>query len=392
MVLPSLLMPLAMSQIPGVSWLHTCGAYICDESGQQVSLTGIDIFSGQGEGITLSDIQKVKALGFNTIRLNDMHWGLIEPFNETLKGIDESWFTTGKTSFYKVSFDQIVNWAVGENMYVIICLGLGGQVYHKPPGWAFPGFPTGTTDKEWAQKYMAVINGTATREATGIANTWKYIANRYKDIPNVMFELLNEPLTTKTALAGNSYKTFNENVISAIESVETRSHLKLIPLLLNVMNYHGYYWVEITNEAVDVSNSNVVWTSHHYSGVSNWDPNGNYWHDAFTWQGKPLNAGYGNGTVYSAWRIARVAQQIHMWNKPWIVTEFSKKVTETGWQNWYRATINAMKENKIASWSFFDYTSNTTHEVGWNIADPTTQNQIMPVLRQNFGTLTVMRR
>jgi hypothetical protein len=393
MVLTSVMIPLAVSQSSGVSWLHTCGAYICDQSGQQVGLAGINIFSGEGEGITLKDIQNVKALGFNAIRLNDVYWGDIQPFNETLKGIDVSWFTTGKTSFYKVGFDQIVNWAVSQNMYVIICLDLGGQVYHKPPSWAFPGFPTGTTDSQYAQKYMAVINGTATKEVTGIVNTWKFIANRYNNVPNVMFELLNEPLTTTTALAGSSYKTFNEKVISAIESVETTSHLKLIQELLNVMNYHGYYWTEITNGAVDVSKSNVVWTSHHYTGLDSWTPTGSYWHDSFTWQGKTLSAGYGNGTVYAAWRVARVAQQIHMWNRPWIVTEFAKKTTEAGWQSWYGATINAMKQNTIASWAFFCYDSYLTDgNMAWNIANPTTQNQIMPVLKQDFGSLTVTRR
>jgi hypothetical protein len=194
-------------------------------------------------------------------------------------------------------------------------------------------------------------------------------------------------------LAGNNYKEFNENVISAIESVETKGHLKLIQVLIDVENYK---WIDVTDEAVDVAKSNVVWSSHHYApSKDNWDPNRKYWHDSFMWQGRYFTAGSDNATVYAAWRVARVAQKVHGWNRPWFVTEFAKVVTANSWQAWYTAVTSTMKENQVAAWIFFCYCRDLAHEAGWNLADPATLLQILPVLKQGLGApnaLIVMRR
>jgi len=351
-----------------VSWLHTSGIYIYNEADQKIDLRTINFNYGAGQGLTLSDIQKVKALGFNTFRLI-IYWRTIQPYNETSAGIDKLYFTTAKAPL-RHGLDEVVNWAVQENLYIIISLCWTST--WGPPPWAFPGVSDDT------QRYASLINGTASRERAGIVNTWKYIANRYKAVPNVLFELLNEPFLwgKDKSLAGNDYKTFNEEIIAAIESVETRSHLKLVQL---IMNNDG--WIEIIDTAVDISkSSNVVWTNHYYSPMNNWDPNGKYWHESFTWHGQYFPQGWGNGTTFVAWRLIRVANRIHSWNKPWIITEFGKYVTQTYWKDWFNTVLRTQAEYNAAAWALWCYCSDPNFQAGWNINNPTTQQKIIGCL------------
>jgi hypothetical protein len=365
------------------SWLHTSGVDIFDHNGRRISLYGTNIASGQWQGVTLADIRTLKVLGFNAFRLNDLNWGLIQPYDETSHGIDESFFTTGSQSPYHRGLDEIVKWGIQENMYVILCLSWG-EKWWLPPRWAFPGISKDT------QRYAALINGTAAKEKTGIANTWRYIANRYKDVPNVIFELLNEPLVSDKSLAGSSYKSFNEDIISAIESVETQPHLKLIEPLKVIEIIHGSYeWMDAIDVAsADVNKPNTAWATHHYDPMKSWDPNGSYWHESFRWHGQYLAEGWGNGTTYVAWRLIRVADAIHAWDKPWMVTEFGKNTTQTYWRDWFNVLLPTMAEYHVSGWMFFCYSSNKSLESGWNLNDLAKRREIMPLMTPYLITST----
>jgi hypothetical protein len=348
-----------------VSWLHTSGIFIYNEAGQRINLYCINFHYGGGQGLTLSDIETIKALGFNGFRLG-VYWGLIQPYNETSEGIDTSYFTTATVPLNH-GLDDVVNWAVQEDMYFII--NLCWTDTWQPPNWGFPGI---TSD---GQRFSALINRTASKERAGMINTWKYIANRYKDVPNIIFELLNEPWVSDQLLAGNDYKIFNEDIISAIESVETNSHLKIVELLTSDPTYE-----EIIDTAVDISKPNVLWATHRYSPMYDWDPDGSYYHGSFTWHGQYFPAGWGNGTTYVAWRIIRCAEKIHTWNKPWINTEFSKFITQAYWKDWFNSVLSTKAEYKVTGWTLHCYCSDPNSEPGWNIKDPATQQEIMNVI------------
>jgi len=148
-------------------------------------------------GVTLSDIQKVKAMGFNAIRLS-IYWSLFEPNNEYLNSIDQSYFTTAKAPL-QAGIDTVVNWAAQNNMYVI--LTLGWSEYYLPPTWAFPGI----TDS--GQMNTGLISGSSARERTGYINLWQCIANHYSNTANVIFEFMNEPWVYDKTLAGTAYQT-----------------------------------------------------------------------------------------------------------------------------------------------------------------------------------------
>ena len=161
--LQSLCLPLVAASTPqssgNVSWLHTSGTQIYDESDHLTHLYGVNLASGQGQGVTLADIQTVKALGFNTFRLNDVDWDHVQPFDETSQGIDERFFTTRGYNHYGRGLDEIISWGVNENMYMIICLGWGGL---RVPKWAFPQIPSSSYMDD-TQRYAALINGTAAK-------------------------------------------------------------------------------------------------------------------------------------------------------------------------------------------------------------------------------------
>ena len=319
----------------------------------------------QENGVTLSDIQKVKAMGFNAIRLA-IYWGLFEPNNEYLNSIDQSYFTTAKSPL-QAGIDTVVNWAAQNNMYVI--LTLGWSEYYPPPTWAFPGI----TDS--GQMNTGLISGSSARERTGYINLWQCIANHYSNTANVIFEFMNEPWVYDKTLAGTAYQTFNGQIISAMESVETQSHLKIIPLLFD----SG--WTEILDEAVDVNKPNVLWSSHPYYPATGWNPNGSAYIDqSFTWNGQVIPQGWGTQTQYLAYRLIRLANKIHSWNQPWITTEFGKPVTQTAWDVWFKTELQVEADNNITGWALFCYTHDPNKDPGYNICNPTTGQQIMTVI------------
>jgi hypothetical protein len=256
-------------------------------------------------------------------------------------------------------------------MYIII--GASWSSSWQVPSWAFPGV------LDDAQRYAMLFNGTAAREITGLTNLWKYIANRYANVPNVMFEFMNEPFLTSSTdyLAGSGYENFNEHLISAIESVETNSHLKLVEAVYDSQDD----WVELTSGTKDIQKSNVVWVMHYYSPVSSYDPNGSYSvGESFTWNGVNFQPGSYNGSTYIAWRIIRIANMVHGWNKPLLNDEFSKDTTQANWQSWLSSVMQVTTQYQVAGWWYFCYTHNTGTETGWNLNIASVANAVMPIL------------
>jgi hypothetical protein len=304
-----------------------------------------------------------------------------------LDGIDVRYFNgTGEYWPLLHSLDQVVNWIVQENMYLIL-LPTEISEYEPPPTWAFPN----TTDGD--ARWTSLLNGTATTEMTGLMNLWRYVAQRYKNVPNIIFELFNEPAVLNSSLAGNAYKTFNENIISSIESVETTSHLKVVELLMLDPS-----WIEIVDGAADLNKANVAWAFHYYAPMTGWNPNASYYHDSFTWNGQNYPEGQGNGTTYVIWRISRVGDKVRQWNKPLLVTEFAKDTTQLYWKQWYDIVLRMFAYYGICALIPHEYGNNPQYDPGWNINNPTTQLDVMSVLDSHYPTffpttgLSVKRR
>jgi len=353
-----------------VTWLHTCGTEICDEQNQPVKLYGPNFVGGDGKGLGLADIQRIKALGFNTIRVM-MPWGRLQPFGQGLNGTDVRYFTGIDDFPLYHGLDEVMNWTIRERMYLILTVWWSAK--EPPPAWAFPNI----TDNNQRNSAL-ILDGDASKARTGLMNLWKFIANRYRNIPNLVLELLNEPFVMPTApnysVAGSAYKTFNEDIISSIESVETRSHLKLVEPLIR-----GDLSEEIVDGAMDIDKTNVVWAFHYYAPITDWDPNGSYWHESFTWHGQYYPAGWNNGTIYVTWRITRVCDMIRAWKKPLMVTEFAKDTTQTYWKEWYQLVLSILSDYVPSGLILHQYASDPQYEAGWNINNPTTQEKLMAI-------------
>lgn len=250
-----------------VTWLHTSGMNIYNSTGDRVNLYAANLIYGDGSGIRLSDIQNIKSLGFNAFRVF-IHWKLMQPFNETLQGINQAYFTNSNAPL-RTSFDQLINWSIQEKMYIILVI-VWTETY-TPPTWAFPSV------QNEDQRFTALFDETAIKEKIGLTNCYNFLANRYKEVPNIIFEILNEPSVVDSSKAGIAYKSFNEDIITSMETAESNSHVKIVELLL--LNPD---WQEIVNTALDVNKPNVAWATHNYAPMSNWDPNGRYYHSAFT--------------------------------------------------------------------------------------------------------------
>jgi hypothetical protein len=230
-------------------------------------------------------------------------------------------------------------------------------------------------------------------------NTWKYIANRYRNVPNLVIELINEPQVLSNApnfsysLAGSAYKTFNENIISSIESVETTSHLKLVEPLFDLGT--GNRWDPMVDGAMDVDKTNVAWAFHFYNPMTGWDPNGSYWHESFTWRGQYYRQASANGTIYVIWRITRVCDKIRTWNKPLTVTEFGKNTqTETYWKEWYQLVLDTLSVYAPSGYIIHEYGRDPQFNPGFNLVNPTTQQSVLPIVMPylNSQWLRVERR
>jgi hypothetical protein len=382
------------SQVPtgSASWLHVCGTEICDEQNQPVKLLGVNFIGEDGNGLERADLQKLKASGFNTIRVM-IAWKRLQPYGEGLNGIDTRYFT-GTDNFPLLhGLDEVMNWFVSENMYLILTLRAGGESSPTMPPWAFPNL----TDEN--QRETALILNETARERTGIMNTWKYITSRYRDVPNLIIELVNEPQVlsnpTSYSLIGSAYKTFNENIISSIESVETKSHLKTVEPLIDLGTGDNWDWP--MQGAMDVDKANVAWAFHYYQPMTGWDPSGSYWHDSFTWNGQYYPQSRDNGTIYVIWRITRICDTLRAWNKPLMVTEFGKDTTQTYWKEWYKLVLSTITSYGASGWIIQQYCHNPQYIVdnaGWNIGNPTIQQSVLPIVMSylNSQWLSVKRR
>lgn len=314
----------------GLSWLHTSGTKIYDSSGKEVKLWGAVIQTGDSTTYTQSDMQAIKNMGFNAIRIW-VYWGQAEPSSSTV--ISTSQFTS--TPF---QIDNMVQWATNAGLYVIITVG-GTQWWHIP-SWV----PTGNIYLTSNGGYFSFTDSST---LTGVANLYAFMANRYKDYPNVIFEGLNE-------MVGSDYtnfRTWNNNWVSAVEANEgSNSHLKIIEFLVGgTTSTFNLYPPYITG-----THNNILMATHDYFLVTSSNPS----------------------SVAS--QLFSACQAV---NSPWIDTEFSTAVGGT--YSGLQTAIQTMTQTGISGWGYFCYNapSGSDYSSNWCINNPTNQATLLSMLQ-----------
>lgn len=146
--------------------------------------------------------------------------------------------------------------------------------------------------------------------------------------------------------------------------------------------------------AMDVDKANVAWAFHYYQPMTGWDPNGSYWHESFAWRGKYYPQARGNGTIYVIWRITRIYDKLGGWNKPLMVTEFGKDITQTYWKEWYQLVLSTITSYNPPCWIIHEYGRDPQFQAGFNLGNPTFEQSVLPIVMPYFVSqrLSVKRR
>jgi len=296
-----------------------------------VMFHAINIKYGTGAGFKTSDLDKIKQLGFDTVRLW-VYWNRLQPSKAT--SVDYSQFTTSVAPNC-AGLDTYVKYCIKIGLKVIIVLAFTPS--YPPPSWS--GIYTALT---YPVCEALFVSGTA---KNGYVYAWKEIARRYANNANVMFELINEPgVTSKTGAYPTIYKQWCENIISAIESVERVVHLKIVPMLR-----WGSAWMEVVDEQPDVSKANVAWSTHRYEPSGDYYPSSRMWcydYNSKTW-------GWFTQQKYVYWRIRRCADKIKSWGKPWCNTEIGHKYSSKNWDLWLKYVLDTKRALGVTGWGYW---------------------------------------
>ena len=184
--------------------------------------------------ITEQDIQYLKSIGFNSIRV-PIHY---------------KFFTPGNSEGFAL-LDRLVDWSRQAGLYVIIDM-------HCAPG----GQTGANIDDSWGYPWLF-------EDAQSQAETidiWKRIAAHYRDNPTVLgYDLLNEPIPQFPELAkyNNALEPLYRRITAAVREVDP-NHVIILggaqwdgnfkvfgaPFDKNVMYTFHKYWTAPTQEVI----------------------------------------------------------------------------------------------------------------------------------------------
>ena len=220
----------------GLSALHVDGNRLKDANGNVVILRGV-IFdvTEQSDHISQTQFNYMKSWGCNVVRLNVQCYELEDSH-------DSSGRINNPTLLSWI--DNAVTCSTNAGLYVI----LNGFHTSSGPSGSNPRIPNNRLD------YYMTHDWTWTQWL----NLWKQYATRYGNNPNVIYELINEPLyvsasdyQTHMRTAIDQIRTHNANAICVVQASSSA-------------NWQGCSFnFEKTNP---ISRSNVIYSYHLYGG------------------------------------------------------------------------------------------------------------------------------
>ncbi|MBT1696389.1 cellulase family glycosylhydrolase [Fulvivirgaceae bacterium PWU4] len=303
----------AVAQKP---WLHVDGNQIRDPEGNPVTLRGVSVLPNEHN--------------------NECNYCNRKPLSEIIAWQADStrgWYsrivrlpiTTAKVQDPATSFathiDPFVQQAVALGQYVIVDLQLVANFSY---------------------------NGSSGIPQSRVMDFWKYVAPRYANNPNVIFEVFNEPISPD---CWTCWKEYIQPVVDSIRAVAPN----------NLIFMGNPQWSTRVNEAVTnpIAGNNIVYVYHLY-------PN----------QGAAsatnLDAKFGNASQTIPITLTEFG-----WNSS---AEFSNSVTygtTSGWGQPFREYMDANPQISWQGFIFDNFWKPQVFDYGWNLMSGENQGQFL---------------
>ena len=283
----------------------------------------------QQHWITTTDLDNIKAMGINVIRL-PFWWGDLE----TLSGVWRS------DAFAQM--DWLINQAWQRGIYTILDFHgvVGGQ----------------STDQDTAESGLNQY-WTSSADQTATASIWEKIAAHYKGNPAVAgYDLINEPTgAPSTTAVWNAYNTLYHE----IRSIDPNH------MIIMEGTFGNWDWNQLPDPTA-YGWTNVVYEMHEYQFNSSNDPSA-------------IEAGTNN-------QVSDFDNHLS-WNVPDYVGEFNDFTAGSNPTSVWQYTIQQFDNNNI-NWSMWSYkTTQTLAPNGWGIYAPTFWAQTPNIQTDSAATI-----
>jgi hypothetical protein len=283
--------------------LHVDGINIVDDLGREIRLIGTingineRLYKANWQGaanpeesyFNEGDFERLKSYGANVIEIQGFGIGNFMP---TKNVINEAYFANW--------VDKYAAWAQKHKVYIIINMNwlatwnIPMEEWNKVlyPDWIWQGmYSAPVTWEDYNNIGRDFLDLTVTKQDSNrqaFINIWKFIANRYKDNPYVIYSPINEPtlavgggytVDDHNIVVGQSYSTFMERVYDAIRSTGAQQLVFIDrpyfysynpgPQQMTFENNH--YFNSNFNLCIYPIDRDIVWEDHSYV-MADWQP------------------------------------------------------------------------------------------------------------------------
>jgi hypothetical protein len=296
-----------------VSWLHVDGNRIKDSSGNNVTLRGVSILAPEhnNECTTCATKPISEMLQWQADAGRGWHSRIVRLQVTCAKVSDPA------QSFADI-IDPYVQQAIAKGLYIIVDL-------HFVSNYGSGGIPQ-----------------------VFVMNFWKYVAPRYANTPNVLFEVYNEPINPDV---WTTWKSYIQPVIDTIRAVAPR----------NIILVGGPQWSTRVNSAAanPMTGANLVYVYHIY-------PN----------QGAATTANLNTKFGTSAQTIPVMLTEFG-WNDNSSYSDGVTHGTTTAWGTPFRTYLDAHPEIGFTGYIFDNYWKPQYFDWSWNLMSGENQGLFM---------------
>jgi fibronectin type 3 domain-containing protein len=296
-----------------VSWLHVDGNRIKDSSGNNVTLRGVSILAPEhnNECTTCATKPISEMLQWQADAGRGWHSRIVRLQVTCAKVSDPA------QSFADI-IDPYVQQAIAKGLYIIVDL-------HFVSNYGSGGIPQ-----------------------VFVMNFWKYVAPKYANTPNVLFEVYNEPINPDVWV---TWKSYIQPVIDTIRAVAPN----------NIILVGGPQWSTRVNSAAanPMSGANLVYVYHIY-------PN----------QGAATTANLNTKFGTSAQTIPVMLTEFG-WNDNSSYSDAVTHGTTTAWGTPFRTYMDAHPEIGFTGYIFDNYWKPQYFDWSWNLMSGENQGLFM---------------